>query len=112
MSTAGHLDWHRLSLVIVVLLFSGLYIASKVWPGKTDEQWEQDRQAEFRALHEAEKACEQELPGQFYGDDEHYGTEDFQDCVGYRMRVYHRGKKLMDKAEKEIEQYRKQHPNE
>ena len=105
-------DWNRISLVLLVLLFFGLYVANKIWPGETDEQREQDRQAEFRALHKAEETCEQELPGQFYGDDDHYGTEDFQDCVGYRMRVYHRGKKLAEKAEKEIEQFTKEHPTE
>jgi hypothetical protein len=89
---------NRLSVVFLVLLFLGLYVASKIWPGKTDAQREKDREAEFQALHEAESTCEREFPGEFYGDDEHYGTEDFKDCVAFRMRIYHRHKKLVDDA--------------
>ncbi len=76
------LDWNRLSIVFLVLLFSGLYVANKIWPGQTPEQLEQGQQQEYRALDEAEKKCEAELNMTL--------GEDFDDCVGYRMRVYHR----------------------
>ena len=96
------LDWNRISFVFLVVGFSGLYIAGKIWPGPTPEQFEQRRQQEYHALDEAEAKCEAELNTTL--------GEDFDDCVTYRMKVYHRQAKRMKEAEKELEQYRKEHP--
>jgi hypothetical protein len=94
------LDW--LSLVFLVLLFASLHVGGKIWPGETREQLDQRQQQEYHAVGEAEKECEAELGAPL--------GEDFDDCVSYRMRVYHREQKRLKEANKEIEQYRKQHP--
>jgi hypothetical protein len=92
-------DWNWPSFVFVVLLFAGLYIAIKTWPGETTEQFEQRRQQEYRALGESEKKCQAEL-NMTVG-------EDFDDCVGYRMRVYHRQQKRLSEGYKEVEHHSK-----
>ena len=88
-----------LNFAIVLLLILGWLYVSDFW--KTPEEREQKRrqgfqaqQEEFKAVDEAEQKCREE------------GALDMDDCVGYQMREYHRGKKLIERAKAEIKQYK------
>lgn len=86
--------------VAFLLIFGWLYLAG-FW--KTAEERDQERQGESRAeeqesraLNEAEQKCREE------------SALDMDDCVDYRMREYHRGKKLLERADAEIKQQKGQ----
>jgi hypothetical protein len=75
------------------------YVYDHLW--KTPEDREQERQQEFLAQQEefkarddAEQKCREEL------------AMDMDDCIGYRMREYHRGKKLYERWKAESKKYK------